>query len=67
MADNRRPTHVVQAKTGRTNAEGKNVYMIAGSAWVTDNGISLKIDQLPVPFDGSLYLAEREDNGHQRR
>lgn len=56
-----RPTHVVQAKTGRQTNEGKNVYVIVGNAWVSDEGISLKLESLPINFDGSLYLAERKD------
>jgi hypothetical protein len=61
MPRGNRPTHVVQAKTGRTNEQGKHIYIIVGNAWVNDEGISLKLETLPVNFDGSLYLAERRE------
>jgi len=56
MAQGKQPTHTVSAKAGRTDGEGKNIYVNCGAGWETERGIALRINSLPVPFDGSLYV-----------
>ena len=61
MARGQRPDYSVYVS--RKGADDKNVYTRVGAAWnVSNDGISIKLDALPV--DGSLILfPPREDDG----
>ncbi len=57
------PTHNVIYKA-RTYAgdDGKprNAYGTIGAAWCAEDGIRIRLDTVPVSWDGMLYLRERE-------
>jgi hypothetical protein len=56
------PSHTVRAKTGRKDNEGKEIYTQIGVAWENDNGFAIKLNVIPIGFDGSLYVnPNRED------
>lgn len=63
-----KPTHDVIFKagsfTGRDGTE-RNAYRTIGAAWPNDDGaISvIRLDVIPVSWDGTLYLREREAEG----
>lgn len=61
MAQGRRPD--LEVFVSREGGDGKNYYTRVGSAWrVANDGISIKLDALPV--DGSLVLfPPKKDNG----
>ena len=59
-----KPTHDAVAKTGSfTGQDGKtrNAYLTIGAAWPGDDGAinRIKLDSLPINWDGMIYLRER--------
>ncbi len=64
MAKGNKPAYVVRAKTGRQDADQKDIFVTVGAAWHWErgNGFNVKIDTLPVAFDGYLLLAEPKDD-----
>jgi hypothetical protein len=64
MAAGQRPAYIVRAKTGRQDGDGKDIFVSVGAAWHWQNGsgFNVKIDTLPVAFDGYLLLAEPKDD-----
>jgi hypothetical protein len=61
MAQGNRPTHVLRARTGQKDKDQKDVFVDVGAAWQWNNnkpGFNLKIDTLPIGFDGYLLMAE---------
>lgn len=61
-----KPTHAVRAKTGRKDNEQKDVFMTVGAAWESDRGILVRVNCLPVPFDGALYVNPVREPGDDR-
>jgi hypothetical protein len=63
MAQGRKPDMIVRAKTGRQDGDQKDIFVTVGAAWAFQNGTgyNLRINSLPVPFDGSLMLVEPKD------
>ena len=58
------PTFNVRAKTGRKDEGGNDIFMTVGAAWEFKNGTgyNLKINALPVGFDGHLMMVEPKDD-----
>lgn len=63
MAKGNRPQYNVRAKTGRHDGEGKEIFTTVGAAWAFSNGdgFNVKINMLPVGFDGALMLVPPKD------
>jgi hypothetical protein len=59
----KQPTHTVRAKTGRKDDDGNDIFFQVGVAWPFANGkgFSMKVNALPVGFDGNLLLTENKD------
>ena len=64
MAKGNMPTFNVRAKTGRKTEGGDDIFTTVGAAWEFKNGTgySVKINSLPVPFDGTLIMVEPKDD-----
>jgi hypothetical protein len=60
MAKGQLPAFNVRAKTGRKDDQDRDIFITVGGAWPFKNGAgySVKINSLPVPFDGFLILSE---------
>ena len=58
-----RPLYNVRAKTGRKDEHDKDIFMTVGAAWSfnSGDGLNVKIDALPVNFDGFLMLVPPKD------
>ena len=58
MAKGNRPIYNVRAKTGRQDGEGKYIFTTVGAAWPFErgDGLNVRINVLPVNFDGTLML-----------
>jgi hypothetical protein len=58
-----RPTHVVRANTGRKDQKGNDVFMTVGAVWPFErgDGFNIRINALPVPFDGHLMVVPSKD------
>jgi hypothetical protein len=67
MAKGSKPAFVVRAKTGRQDGQDRDIFVTVGAAWSWENGrgYNVKIDTLPVNFDGYLLLAEPKDDERQ--
>lgn len=63
MAQGQQPTHQVRAKTGRKDTEGNDIFFNVGAAWPFRNGdgFSIKLNAVPVGFDGTLLLSPVKD------
>ncbi len=59
-----RPLYNVRAKTGRKGEDGKDIFMTVGAAWPFEqgDGLNVRINSLPVGFDGQLMLVPPRDN-----
>ncbi len=59
------PTHnvIYKART-YTGEDGqpRNAYATIGAAWCSDDGTRIRLDTIPVSWDGMIYLREREDD-----
>jgi hypothetical protein len=64
MARGAKPAFMVRAKTGRQDAQERDIFVTVGAAWPWErgNGYNVKIDTLPVAFDGYLLLAEPKED-----
>jgi hypothetical protein len=53
-----RPAYNVRAKTGRKDESDRDVFVTVGAAWPfgSGEGFNVKINMLPVNFDGQLML-----------
>ena len=58
-----RPAYNVRAKTGRKDGEGKDIFTTVGAAWPfkQGDGLNVRINLLPVNFDGQLMLVPPRD------
>ncbi|RAH96052.1 hypothetical protein DLJ53_33430 [Acuticoccus sediminis] len=61
-----KPTHDVVTRVGSfTGRDGKAraSYRTIGAAWPDENGAinSIRLDVIPIDFDGVIYLREREE------
>jgi hypothetical protein len=58
MAKGNKPIYNVRAKTGQTDGEGRNIFTTVGAAWPFNqgDGLNVRINMLPVNFDGTLML-----------
>lgn len=61
-----KPTHnLVYKARSYTGEDGqtKHVYATIGAAWPGDDGLlnRIKLDTIPVSWDGTLYLRAREE------
>ena len=61
-----RPTHnVVFRARSYTGEDGKtrNAYQTIGAAWPDEHGqlTRIRLDTMPVTWDGTLYLRERQE------
>ncbi len=61
-----KPSHSLVYKARSYTAEdgtSKNVYATIGAAWSDDTGqiATLRLDTIPVTWDGTLYLRAREE------
>lgn len=66
-----KPTHSAVAKTGTyTGRDGnsRNSYLPIGAAWSDEGGSveRIKIDNLPISWDGMIYLRPRDAAGDQQ-
>jgi hypothetical protein len=59
-----KPDYVVRAKTGRRDNEGKDIFFTVGAAWSFPHseGFSIKVQSLPVGFDGTLLVSPAKDD-----
>jgi len=59
-----RPAFIARAKTGRKDAEDRDIFINVGAAWRWQNGhgYSMRLDTLPIGFDGHLLLTEPRDD-----
>ena len=59
-----RPAYTVRAKTGRKDGEGNEIFATIGGAWPFNNGegFNVRINVLPVNFDGTLMLVPPKDD-----
>ena len=59
-----KPTHNVIYKA-RTYTDGdgnpKHAYGTIGAAWCAEYGTRIRLDTIPVSFDGMIYLRKREE------
>lgn len=64
MAKGSKPSFNIRAKTGRKDGEGNDIFMTVGAAWPFQNGtgFNIKVNSLPVPFDGTLMMVEPRDD-----
>jgi hypothetical protein len=64
MAKGQKPSFIVKAKTGRKDDQDRDIFVTCGAAWPFNNGngYSVKINSLPVPFDGFLILTEPQED-----
>ena len=65
-----KPTHDAVYRSGSfTGRDGKerNAYGVIGAAWPNDKGEldRIKIDAVPVTWDGIIYLRRREDDAEE--
>ena len=53
-----RPLYNVRAKTGRKDDSGNDIFTTVGAAWPFNqgDGLNVRINMLPVNFDGTLML-----------
>ena len=53
-----KPTYNVRAKTGQQDGEGRDIFTTVGAAWPFErgDGLNVRINVLPVNFDGFLML-----------
>jgi hypothetical protein len=58
-----RPAYTVRAKTGRKDGDGKDIFVTVGAAWPfgSGEGFNVRINMLPVAFDGTLMLIPPKD------
>lgn len=59
-----KPAFNVAAKIGRQDGEGKDMLVHVGAAWENQKrtGYNVKLDTLPVDFDGFLYLTPPKED-----
>jgi hypothetical protein len=53
-----RPSYTVRAKTGRKDDSDRDIFVTVGAAWPfgSGEGFNVRINMLPVNFDGTLML-----------
>ena len=58
-----RPVYNVRAKTGQKDGEGRDVFTTVGAAWPFNqgDGLNVRINLLPINFDGQLMLVPPKD------
>lgn len=59
-----RPVYNVRAKTGRKDDNGNDIFTTVGAAWPFNqgDGLNIRINMLPVNFDGQLMLVPPKDD-----
>lgn len=62
----RKPDYTVKARTGRTDAEDRDILVPCGVAWKfrDGDGIHIQINTVPVLFDGALLVFPVPDDQH---
>jgi hypothetical protein len=63
-AKGNRPVYNVRAKTGQKDGEGRDIFTTVGAAWPFNqgDGLNVRINLLPVNFDGQLMLVPPKDD-----
>ena len=58
-----RPVYNVRAKTGQKDGEGRDIFTTVGGAWPFErgDGLNVRLNVLPVSFDGFLMLVPPKD------
>lgn len=56
----------VRAKTGE-DKDGKAIYRTIGRVLTTKNGPMLKLDSIPLQWDGWAYISEPKEKGEAPR
>jgi hypothetical protein len=58
-----RPSYTVRAKTGRKDESDRDIFVTVGAAWPfgSGEGFNVRINMLPVNFDGTLMLVPPKD------
>jgi hypothetical protein len=58
-----RPNYTVRAKTGRKDESDRDIFVTVGAAWPfgSGEGFNVRINMLPVNFDGTLMLIPPKD------
>ena len=58
-----KPVYNVRAKTGQKDGEGRDIFTTVGAAWPFNqgDGLNVRINLLPVNFDGQLMLVPPKD------
>ena len=53
-----RPGYTVRAKTGRKDESDRDIFVTVGAAWPfgSGDGFNVRLNMLPVNFDGTLML-----------
>jgi hypothetical protein len=54
----------VRANTGQKDGEGRDIFTTVGAAWPFNqgDGLNVRINLLPVSFDGQLMLVPPKDD-----
>jgi hypothetical protein len=68
MAQGERPAFSVSAKGDRKDKDGNVNLVPVGAAWPNKKGTgyNVKLDSVPIAFDGWLYLSPPKDDGDTR-
>jgi hypothetical protein len=58
-----KPIYNVRAKTGQKDGDGRDIFTTVGAAWPFNqgDGLNVRINLLPVNFDGQLMLVPPKD------
>lgn len=58
-----RPDFIVRAKLSRKDAGGNDIFYTCGAAWKfrSGTGFNVRLNLLPIAFDGTLVLVEPKD------
>ncbi len=58
-----KPIYNVRAKTGQQDGEGRDIFTTVGAAWPFErgDGLNVRINVLPIGFDGHLMLVPPRD------
>jgi hypothetical protein len=60
----RKPEYTVRARTGRRDAEDRDILVQCGVGWKfrDGEGINIQINTMPVLFDGALLIFPARDD-----
>ena len=59
-----RPAYNVRAKTGRKDENDRDIFVTVGAAWPfgSGEGFNIKVNMLPINFDGQLMLVPPKED-----